>query len=167
MTANGAHAAGNGRKKILDLAPLELECLHGLWPLGEATVRQIRNAVAGRRPRAYTTIMTVMDRLARNGVVTRRRTGRAWLYRAEISAGEARARAVQQVVEHFFAGSAEALASHLRGEPVSMPAGAPAGASVSLPAAAPRKDRMAHQKRPPREVEAPPAASPKLDDTLL
>ena len=101
------------RHSILDLAPLELECLSVLWPLGESTVRDIHRALAASRPRAYTTVMTIMDRLAQKGIVTRRKMGRAFHYRATLSAEEARIRAVQKIVEGFFEGSPEALAAHL------------------------------------------------------
>jgi len=104
------------RKSILDLAPLELDCMNTLWPLGEGTVRQIRQQLARSRPRAYTTIMTTMDRLAHKGVVTRHKVGRAYVYRANLSPQEARAHAIEQVVEGFFEGSAEALAAHLVGD---------------------------------------------------
>jgi len=104
---------GGSRHSILDLAPLELDCMNALWPLGEATVRQVREALRPRRPRAYTTIMTILDRLAHKGIVERRKVGRAWIYRPGISADQARAHAVAQVVDGFFGGSTGALASHL------------------------------------------------------
>lgn len=90
------------RRSVLDLAPLELDCMNTLWPLGEATVREIRDGLAARRPRAYTTIMTIMDRLARKGVVERRKVGRAYKYVANLSADDARAQALGQVVESFW-----------------------------------------------------------------
>jgi hypothetical protein len=79
--------------------------MNTLWPMGEGTVREIRDRLAERRPRAYTTIMTIMDRLARKGVVERRKVGRAYTYRANVSADEARAQALGQVVDNFFGGS--------------------------------------------------------------
>ena len=82
------------RRALLDLAPLELDCMNTLWPMGEGTVREIRDGLAARRPRAYTTIMTIMDRLARKGVVERRKVGRAYMYRPNLSAEEARAQAL-------------------------------------------------------------------------
>ncbi len=103
------------RHSLLDLAPLELECMNTLWPLGEATVREIRDRLAPRRARAYTTIMTIMDRLARKGVVERRKTGRAYVYRARLAAEDARAQALAQIVDNFFGGSKDALLAHLRG----------------------------------------------------
>ncbi|HEV2297945.1 MAG TPA: BlaI/MecI/CopY family transcriptional regulator [Candidatus Acidoferrales bacterium] len=127
------------RRSLLDLAPLELACMNALWPIGEASVRVIRAQMSTARPRAYTTIMTIMDRLARKGIVERRRVGRAWLYRPNLSAEEARAHAVAQVVEGFFGGSAEALAVQLN-------------CSARAPAS-------------PRESKSAPA--PPADDALL
>jgi predicted transcriptional regulator len=101
------------RHSILDLAPLELECMRALWPLEEGTVREIYLQLASVRPRAYTTIMTIMDRLARKGIVTRRKVGRAYRYQANLSAAEARTSAVKKIVTAFFDGSVEALAAHL------------------------------------------------------
>jgi predicted transcriptional regulator len=101
------------RHSILDLAPLELECLSVLWPMGEGTVRDIHRALAETRLRAYTTVMTIMDRLEQKGIVARRKVGRAFLYQAMLSAEEARLKAVEKIVQGFFDGSTEALAAHL------------------------------------------------------
>ena len=110
--AGQVHAAGP-RHSILDLAPLELECLSALWPMGKATVRDIFRALAATRPRAYTTVMTIMDRLEQKGIVARHKVGRAFLYQPRLSAEEARANAVEKIVEGFFDGSPAALAAHL------------------------------------------------------
>ena len=85
--------------------------MNTLWPMGEGTVRDIRDRLAERRPRAYTTIMTIMDRLARKGVVERRKVGRAYIYRPNLSAEDARSQALGQVIENFFGGSKEAVGS--------------------------------------------------------
>src|SRR5580704_14399114 len=115
---------GNRRRSILDLAPFELDCMNALWPLGEATVKQVQESLMARRPRAYTTIMTILDRLEQKGIVTRRKVGRAYLYRASLLAAEAQQSAVQQLVAGFFGGSREALAAHLHlmGADAAMPA---------------------------------------------
>jgi predicted transcriptional regulator len=84
-----------------------------LWPLGEGTVRDIHVQLAASRPRAYTTIMTIMDRLAHKGIVTRRRVGRAYRYQASLTVEEARVSAIEKIVAGFFGGSKEALAAHL------------------------------------------------------
>lgn len=55
-----------------------------LWSLPPGsrglTVREVHDALSGDR--AYTTVMTVLDRLARKGLVERERDGRAWRYAA-------------------------------------------------------------------------------------
>jgi BlaI family transcriptional regulator, penicillinase repressor len=101
------------RRSLLDLAPLELDCMNTLWPIGEGTVREIRDRLAARRPRAYTTIMTIMDRLARKGIVERAKAGRAYIYRPRLTVEDARAQALGQVLENFFGGSREALLAQL------------------------------------------------------
>jgi predicted transcriptional regulator len=107
------------RRSLLDLAPLELDCMNTLWPMGEGTVREIRDQLAPRRPRAYTTIMTIMDRLARKGIVERRKVGRAYIYRPNLTAEDARSQALSQVMNNFFGGSKEALIAELgRATPV-------------------------------------------------
>jgi BlaI family penicillinase repressor len=104
------------RRALLDLAPLELDCMNTLWPMGQGTVREIRDRLAARRPRAYTTIMTIMDRLARKGVVERRKLGRAYIYSPNLSVEDARTQALGQVIENFFGGSREALLAQLSGD---------------------------------------------------
>src|ERR1700719_4602468 len=106
------HNIGRGagpRHSILDLAPLELECLSALWPMGEGTVRDIHRHLSTARPRAYTTVLTIMDRLAQKGIVARRKVGRAYWYQANLSVDEARLKAVEKIVSGFFDGSAEEL----------------------------------------------------------
>jgi predicted transcriptional regulator len=87
--------------------------MNALWPMGEATVRGVQQALMAKRPRAYTTIMTILDRLAHKGVVVRRKVGRAYLYSANLSPHHARETAVEQLVAGFFGGSREELALHL------------------------------------------------------
>jgi predicted transcriptional regulator len=126
----GQSRAPGPRHSILDLAPLELECLSVLWPMGEGTVRDIHRALTASRPRAYTTVLTIMDRLEQKGIVTRRKVGKAFHYQARLSAEEARLKAVEKIVEGFFDGSPEALAAHLSsqgGAPREFISPAPAG----------------------------------------
>jgi len=157
MQQNGASQRPNGhRRSILDLAPLELECMNALWPLGQATVREIQDVVSASRPRAYTTILTIMDRLAHKGVVARVKSGRAWVYRGNFSAEQARESAISQVVRHFFGGSAEALRAHLAGHRAEI-------APVS-PAA---QDAAARKPRPAARSGAPPPEGSNIDESLL
>jgi len=167
------------RRSLLDLAPLELDCLNTLWPMGEGTVREIRDALAARRPRAYTTIMTIMDRLARKGVVERRKAGRAYIYRANLSAEQARSQAIGQVIENFFAGSKDALLSHLDGHSAAPAYGvtsdaprvyaAAASASASASSSAPQLPSVATVSalREDAAKAAVSDAAENIDATLL
>src|ERR1700689_4076203 len=58
--------------------------------------------------------MTIMDRLARKGIVERRKSGRAYIYRPTLSVEDARTHALGQIVESFFGGSREIAAEYLR-----------------------------------------------------
>lgn len=65
-----------------DLGPLERVVMEYMWGHGsEVTVRDVLKVPAARGL-AYTTVMTVMERLWRKGYLSRRRMGRAYVYRA-------------------------------------------------------------------------------------
>lgn len=73
------------------LGDLERAVLDVLWSAdgdGWTTVRQVHARLAADRDIAYTTVMTVMGRLARKGVLVQRRAGRAYSYRAAGSRSE-------------------------------------------------------------------------------
>ena len=69
------------------LGDLERVVMEHLWDLAQApgftgaTVREVHDRLSGEREIAYTTVMTVLDRLAKKELVTRERDGRAWSYR--------------------------------------------------------------------------------------
>ncbi len=89
--------------------PLELLCLRALWSLGEGNVRDVQAVVGQRRSLAYTTIMTVLDRLVRKGKLARRKVGRAFVYAPQTSRDEMRRAAIRELLEGFFDGSVEDL----------------------------------------------------------
>jgi predicted transcriptional regulator len=93
---------------------LELLCLRALWRLGEGTVHDVRKAVSKERVLAYTTVMTLLDRLEKRGCVGRRKPGRSYLYRPRVSRDAMREHALKQLLEGFFDGSSDALLSFLR-----------------------------------------------------
>src|SRR5437763_16567462 len=108
--------------------PLELLCLKALWTLQEGNVKDVQQVVAQTRPLAYTTIMTVLDRLVRKGKLTRRKVGRAFVYSPEASRDVMRRAALRELLEGFFDGSEAGLLLFLRGT-----AGLPPSAPPSVP----------------------------------
>jgi predicted transcriptional regulator len=89
--------------------PLELLCLRALWSLGEGNVKAVQQIVGESRPLAYTTIMTVLDRLVRKGMLARRKMGRSFCYAPQATRDAARRAAVRELLEGYFDGSEEAL----------------------------------------------------------
>lgn len=74
---------GDERKmaKLTRLGELERSVMDHLWSAGEPqTVRQVHEALAARRDLAYTTIMTVLQRLAKKNLVVQHRDDRAHRY---------------------------------------------------------------------------------------
>jgi predicted transcriptional regulator len=75
--------------------------------------------MAPHRPLAYTTVLTLLDRLAARGVVSRRKQGRAHIYRATLAREVARELAIDRLAHDYFHGSRASLLQHLQSEPVS------------------------------------------------
>jgi predicted transcriptional regulator len=67
--------------KLTRLGELERAVMDHLWAAGEPlTVRQVHEAVCTERDLAYTTVMTVLQRLARKNLVSQIRDDRAHQY---------------------------------------------------------------------------------------
>lgn len=59
-----------------------------LWRSARVSVEEVRQALPVRRRGAYTTVQTVLNRLAEGRLVRRHRTGRPILYSARVSEAE-------------------------------------------------------------------------------
>jgi BlaI family transcriptional regulator, penicillinase repressor len=110
--------------------PLELLCLNALWSLKEGNVKDVRQLVARKRPLAYTTIMTVLDRLVRKGLLARRKVGRAFVYMPQIARDALRRTALHELLEGFFDGSEQELVRFLAAPDTAAAAAAAAAAST-------------------------------------
>ncbi|MBL8237057.1 MAG: BlaI/MecI/CopY family transcriptional regulator [Bryobacterales bacterium] len=97
--------------------PLEMECLGVLWTLGEGTVRDVAAALAPRKPMAYTTVMTLLERLVKRGRLARRKVRRSYVYVPAEDPAELREIAVGELTRDYFGGSREALREWLAGKP--------------------------------------------------
>jgi len=80
-------------------------CLNALWEIQEGNVEDVRKVVAQSRPLAYTTVLTLLDRLARRGAVSRRKEGRGFRYQPTVSRDKLRRMALRQFLEYHFDGS--------------------------------------------------------------
>ena len=100
-------------------ASLEMDCLRVLWTRPEASVAEVRTGLP--RPLAYTTVMTVLDRMCAKGLVQRRKRGRAWSYSAGLDLETARAEAVRRLLANLFESDSRALVRYLQGEGTARP----------------------------------------------
>jgi predicted transcriptional regulator len=67
------------------LGELEQAVMEVIWGHFPTTAREVCDRMTGRWERAYTTIMTTMDRLHRKGLLRREKDGLAWRYEPAFS----------------------------------------------------------------------------------
>lgn len=99
----------------------ELDVMKAIWRLGrEATAGEIHEAMeqAGSEL-AFTTVQTMLQRLAGKGQVRRRLVGRAYHYAPAVKEPAAARLALRTLVDRFFGGSTAQLAAHLVEEEMS------------------------------------------------
>lgn len=105
---------GNGKSDRLPPA-LELEALKVLWAdERELTVAKVQEAMKPQRKLAYTTVLTLLERLFRKGLVTRRKQGRGYAYRPVLEKDAALDIALDRLVHDFFGDSRQSLLQHLQ-----------------------------------------------------
>ena len=90
-----------------------MEVLHHVWDLGEATVTDVRERILEDRDVAYTTIMTVMKKLAEKGYLTYHKEGRSYVYEPAQQPNEVQHSLLQRLMEKVFNGSPSALVQTL------------------------------------------------------
>ena len=101
------------RKSLTHLGETEMEVLHHVWDLGEATVSDVRERILEDRDVAYTTIMTVMKKLAEKGYLDYRKEGRSYVYQPAQEPNEVQHSLLQRLMEKVFQGSPSALVQTL------------------------------------------------------
>lgn len=83
------------------LGDLERDIMRVAWERPWVTVREVEESLRTRRDSAYTTIMTVMNRLVEKGVLRRKQHGQCFQYCATRSKEEYLERTSRQVVARF------------------------------------------------------------------
>jgi predicted transcriptional regulator len=134
-----------------------MECLKALWTTGEANVHLVREEMGRAREFAYTTVMTLLDRLVKRGRAARRKQGRSFLYSATVTREQMQILAVNELVETLFQGNAASLIAHLETHPAMPPLEEPARPIIETV-----EPLIVSPADPPR-----PTDSPELDATLL
>ena len=88
------------------LGALERDVLDIVWRRHRLTVREVHAALGGDI--AYTTVMTTLDRLYRKGLLTRTKSGRAFVYAARATREELEESVANDVVSGLLASQGSA-----------------------------------------------------------
>ena len=77
---------------------LQQRVMRALWNLGEGGVEQVRRQLPSKQRGAYTTVQTVLNRLAERGLLHRRPEGNAILYSPAVSESDYYSRSVTETL---------------------------------------------------------------------
>jgi predicted transcriptional regulator len=95
------------------LSRAELEAARIVWSLGDATVRQVLEALPPARQVEYKTVQTFLRRLQAKGYVRARREGKTIHYRPRVTAAQVVRETVRDFLARLFDGEALPLVQHL------------------------------------------------------
>jgi len=91
----------------------ELEVLKVLWDRGPSTVREVMDVLNEVRPRAYTSVMSLLNVMTDKGLLVRQPRGRAFVYKPRTDRGGTLRRMVGDLLGRAFEGSTSQLVAHL------------------------------------------------------
>lgn len=95
------------------LGDLEAEVMAVVWEKGEVTVQDVKEALEPSRPLAYTTIMTVLWRLVKKGMLERHKEGKAYLYHPATSKELIAGSMLRSLVRRLYNGATGRAIAHL------------------------------------------------------
>lgn len=101
------------KKSLTPLGETEMEVLHHVWDMGEATVKDVKKRILKNREVAYTTVMTVMKNLADKGYLKYRKDGVTYVYSPAQKPESVRFNLVKDLVKKVFKGSPKELVQTL------------------------------------------------------
>lgn len=96
------------------LTPAEWEIMEAVWELkGSPSVREVLEHAFPGGDKAYTTVQTVMNNLAKKGLLRRRKKGLVNFYTPTRSRDQMVRKEMKSIVSRIFDGSVPALANYL------------------------------------------------------
>jgi BlaI family transcriptional regulator, penicillinase repressor len=95
------------------LAKSELEVARIVWQLGEASVRQVLDALPADRNLDFKTVQTYLRRLEAKGYLRTRREGRALVYVPRVRRDQVVREVIDDLVQRLFGGDSLPLFQHL------------------------------------------------------
>jgi predicted transcriptional regulator len=100
-------------KKIRFLTDVELEFMTKLWDLGDATVRDVQDALGPLRKLAYTSAATILRILEQKGFVTSTKQGKTFVYKTTLSKDVYQSRSLKNLSEKLFDNAPAVLVARL------------------------------------------------------
>ena len=97
------------KKSLTPLGETEMEILHHVWDMEEATVAAVQERILEERKVAYTTVMTIMKNLYEKGYLQFRKEGVTYVYSAAQKPEKVQSSLIGKLVDKVFKGSPSAL----------------------------------------------------------
>ena len=95
---------------------LQTQLMAALWRLGAGTVEQVRSEIPPRYRGAYTTVQTVLNRLAERGLLSRHKVGNAIEYRPKGSEADYLSRSIASTLSGASVGARQVALARLIAE---------------------------------------------------
>lgn len=102
-----------GLSKVL--GELEAEVMEVVWQKGSVSVRDVYDVLRSRRQIAYTTVMTIMGRLADKQLLAKEKQGLAYIYTPVYSKSEFTRSLVQEVIDGLLEDYSDLAFAHFIG----------------------------------------------------
>jgi BlaI family penicillinase repressor len=104
------------KKETNKPSELELQVLGVLWQQGRATTREVLETLPDGKPRAYTTVLSVMQVMEKKGLLTRQSEGVAHIWKPARTRRQVMGPMMKTLVRNVFGGSASAALQQLLGD---------------------------------------------------
>jgi BlaI family penicillinase repressor len=95
------------------LGKVQLEIMQVLWQRGEATAREITEAMSQKKPVAHSTIQTLLRKMEAKGAVTHEVRERTFIFRPVHAELEVATSATRDLLTRLFDNSVSGLVAHL------------------------------------------------------
>ncbi|MBI5086503.1 MAG: BlaI/MecI/CopY family transcriptional regulator [Acidobacteria bacterium] len=112
----------NTKQNKKPLSGLEQMVLELLWERGRASAEEVREGLMGRHAMKDATVRTILRRLEEKGYAAHKEEGRTYIYSGVERPESVAMRAIRQIIDRFWGGSAEALVAGMVEQEVIDPA---------------------------------------------
>lgn len=96
-----------------DLPQGEFDVMEVLWRKGEVTIKEVHAELSAKRPLAYTTVATLLNRLRERGYVEAEERSFVYVFRPLVRREQAQRRKLDDLVKRVFHGDIAPLAAYI------------------------------------------------------